>query len=84
MTVQPREARLRPEHASLYPGVPPSQWKPVRVLLDIVTASRVLGGRCSGEFLSRRALDDRHFEFRGGWAAPAGRAPPFSRAADLR
>ena len=84
MSGQPREARLKPEHASLYPGVPASQWKPVRVLLDIVTASRLLGGRSSGEFLTRRSLDDRHFEFRGGWAAPTGRAPPFSRAADPR
>jgi hypothetical protein len=84
MNVQPREARLKPEHAPLYPGVPPSQWKPARELLDMVNASRLLGGRSSGEFLRRRALDDRHFEFRGGWAAAAGRAPPFSRAADPR
>jgi hypothetical protein len=84
MTVQSREARLKPEHAALYRGVPPNQWKPVRELLDIVAASRLLGGRCSGEFLSGRALDQRHFEFRGGSTSPARRDLPHSRAVDTR
>lgn len=65
-----REARLRPEFARLYPGISPNAWHPAEQMLDIVAASRLLTGRRSGEILGARALDDRHFEFRGGVARP--------------
>jgi hypothetical protein len=84
MTMERREARLRPEFADLYQGVPANQWRPIGELLDRVKAARLLGGRRSGELLSTRALDDRHFEFRGGATRPAERSAPRSRATDLR
>ena len=62
-----REARLKPEFAPRYPGVPAGEGRPVQVVLDMVAASRLLSGRKSGELLGIRPLDDRHFEFRGGY-----------------
>jgi hypothetical protein len=60
-----REARLRPEHAQLYPGVEPNRWECARVLSDKVLACRLL--MPSGGFvLNERALHAEHFEFRGG------------------
>ncbi|MEO6058187.1 MAG: hypothetical protein ABIQ49_15290 [Gemmatimonadales bacterium] len=47
-------------------------WAPVAELLDSVTASRLLAGRHSGEFIRGRRLNDRHFEFRGGEDRQAG------------
>jgi len=68
-----RECRLRQEFADLYPGVPPDQWRAVQEMIDMVAAGRLHSGRCSGEFLAKRMLDGRHFEFRGGFTRPAGR-----------
>jgi hypothetical protein len=68
-----RQARLRPEYAALYPGVPADEWRPVGELLDYVTAARLRAGRCSGELLRDRMLADHHFEFRGGYQRPPGR-----------
>ena len=68
-----RQARLRPEYAALYPGVPADVWRPVGELLDYVTAARLRAGRCSGELLRDRLLADRHFEFRGGYQRPPRR-----------
>jgi hypothetical protein len=65
-----REARLRPEYSSLYPGVPTGEWKSSGELLDCVIAARLQAGRRSGELLHGRLLDDRHFEFRGGAGQP--------------
>jgi hypothetical protein len=70
---RPREARLRPEFQALYPGVPPGEWRPAHAMLDMVAASRLLGGRRSGEILGLRSLDERHFEFRGGYVRPPAR-----------
>lgn len=68
-----RESRLRREFADQYPGVPPDQWRAVQEMIDMVAAGRLRSGRCSGEFLAKRMLDERHFEFRGGFTRPAGR-----------
>ena len=68
-----REARLRQEFGALYPGVPPDQWRSVQEMIDMVAAGRINTGRRSGEFLASRPLDERHFEFRGGFARPPGR-----------
>jgi hypothetical protein len=68
-----RESRLRREFADLYPGVPPEQWRAVQEMIDLVTAGRLRSGRSSRDFLAGRLLDDRHFDFRGGFARPPGR-----------
>jgi hypothetical protein len=77
-----RQARLRPEYAVLYPGVPADEWKPIGELLDCVAAARLRAGRRSGELLRGRLLDDRHFEFRGGEDRPPGRTGHRTRASD--
>lgn len=79
-----RQARLLPEHAALYPGVPAGEWRPIGELLDCVAAARLRGGRSSGELLRGRPLDDRHFEFRGGSDVPVGGAGGRKRATDLQ
>jgi hypothetical protein len=73
----PREARLRPEWAALYPGIAVDEWVPVAVMIDRVTAMRLLNGRPPRGVLWRRVLDDQHFEFRGGYRRPSGRLPWF-------
>ena len=60
-----REARLKPEHAHLYPGIEPGRWEGARILSDKVLACRLL--QPSGGFvLNERALHPEHFEFRYG------------------
>lgn len=60
-----REARLRPEHAATYPGVPAGEWLPAATL-----ARQILTGLVSREGqppqINARLMNDRHFEFRGG------------------
>jgi hypothetical protein len=82
MHAERRQARLRPEFATLYPGVPVDQWRPIGELLDCVAAARLRGGRRSGELLRGRPLDDRHFEFRGGGDRPPGATGRPSRLSD--
>ncbi len=58
-----REARLRPEYASLYPGVQPGVWMPAsaigqQLLLWHLTAPATPPGE--------RLMGEGHFEFRGG------------------
>lgn len=58
-----REARLRPEYASLYPGVQPDVWMPAsaigqQLLLWHLTAPATPQGE--------RLMAEEHFEFRGG------------------
>ena len=58
-----REARLKPEYADLYPGVPPDVWMPASVigqqlLLWHLTAPATPQGE--------RLISEEHFEFRGG------------------
>jgi hypothetical protein len=61
-----REARLRPEYASLYPGVEPDVWLPATtvgqklLLWHLATAATPQG---------ERLMAEEHFEFRGGRAA---------------
>jgi hypothetical protein len=65
MEFSAREARLKPEHADVYPLLEPGVWEPAaevgaRILLwqvqQVGTAA-----------LASRILDEEHFEFRGGW-----------------
>jgi hypothetical protein len=77
-----RQARLRPEYATLYPGVPANEWRPIGELLDCVASARLRSGRRSGELLQGRPLDDRHFDFRGEGDRPAGAVGRPSRLSD--
>lgn len=75
-----REARLRPEHAAIYPGVPAGEWVAAATL-----AKQILTGLVSREgappLINARLMDDAHFEFRGGERNP--RAKRYSRAHEL-
>jgi hypothetical protein len=61
-----REARLRPEFASLYPGLEPGVWLPATtigqklLLWHLATAATPQG---------ERLMAEEHFEFRGGRGA---------------
>jgi hypothetical protein len=60
-----REARLKPEHANEYPQLEAGVWEPAaemgaRVLLWQVQQQGTAA-------LASRILDERYFEFRGGW-----------------
>lgn len=59
-----REARLHPEFAQLYPGIPQGEWLCAAVLADRVLAGWLLRGASSA--LWGRVLVEEHFEFRGG------------------
>ena len=60
-----RLARLRREHATLYPGLDAGVWYPARTVAEYFLAWLV---RHPGPDTGRRArvLDAQHFEFRGG------------------
>ena len=74
-----REARLRPEYAALYPELVPGQWEPAARIAEVVLARYLLQQLTDGQ--PDRALNETHFEFRGGGAAvPA--TEPRRRAAD--
>ena len=58
-----REGRLKPEYASLYPGLKPGIWLPASVigqqlLLRHLTAPAMPAGE--------RLMEEEHFDFRGG------------------
>jgi hypothetical protein len=59
-----REARLRPEHATRYPGIEVGVWQSAAVLCDRVLAGGLLRGSPMG--WHDRVLPAEHFEFRGG------------------
>ena len=69
---QGRQARLRPEHAALYPYLTPGVWETAAVVADRVVGNIL--GRLNGRSISReRVLDPAHFEFR------ATQRPPLER-----
>ena len=65
-----RQARLRPEYASLYPGLEPGLWEEADDLAEQMLTQHLLRPS-PGFMLSGRVLPVEHFEFRGG--EPAGR-----------
>jgi hypothetical protein len=67
---QGREARLRPEYASLYPGLDPGIWADADDLAEQMLTQHLLRPS-PGFMLSSRMLPGEHFDFRGG--EPAGR-----------
>jgi hypothetical protein len=78
---RPREARLLPEAAHLYPGVRAGVWIQAASMSDIVWARRLQ--RTDGApRLSGRVLDPDHFEFRHGGAQPANPERLRRRATD--
>jgi hypothetical protein len=75
VTSSVREARLRPEFATLYPGLEPGVWEDSAMLADQLLTEHSLKPS-PGFMLSGRILPEEHFDFRGG--DPAGR-PRISR-----
>jgi len=59
-----RQALLKSSHGHLYPGIPPGEWQPVAVMVDLVR-SLGLGARHQAARDRDRVLDERHFQFRG-------------------
>jgi hypothetical protein len=73
MQTSPREARLRPEHANLYPALNPGVWEPAAAL-----GRRLLVWSLAQPKAVRfgpRLLPDSHFEFRGHSEGSAGEEP---------
>ena len=66
-----REARLRPEFAGLYPGLPAGEWRRAALLTDILWARLLERGKAAFQ-LRERVLNPEHFEFRLGAPASAG------------
>lgn len=77
-----REARLKKEHAKLYPGVSPGVWIPVEKLLQQVTDLIHKDRSKSGVITGRRLLHEEHFEYRGSSVRPAGLPEGFTRLSD--
>jgi hypothetical protein len=74
-----REARLRPQYASLYPALQPGTWQAAtaigrQLLLWHLTAP----GLPDGE----RLMSEEHFEFRGGTRRDESEAGARTRSAD--
>ncbi len=63
-SIDRREARLRPDHATRYPGIQAEVWESAAVLCDRVRAGELLRGWPVG--WHERVLPAEHFEFRGG------------------
>jgi hypothetical protein len=77
-----REARLKKEHAELYPGLTPGVWIPVEKLLQHVTDLIHKDRTRSGIITGRRLLHQDHFEYRGSSARPAGLPEGSTRLSD--
>ena len=74
-----REARLRPQYASLYPALEAGTWQPAsaigrQLLLWHLTAPSMPEGE--------RLMSEEHFEFRGGTRRDRGEANARTRQAD--
>jgi hypothetical protein len=65
-----RQALLKSGSAHLYPGIPPGEWQPAAVMVDMVLALRTAASQRASQQRSR-VLDQRHFEFRGRLSAGA-------------
>ena len=63
-----RQARLRPDYASLYPGLEPGVWEDADDLAEQLLTQHLLRPS-PGFMLSGRVLPVEHFEFRGGDSA---------------
>ena len=75
---RPREARLLPASAHVFPGIPPGVWIQAATMADIVWTRRLQRAEV---WLVGRALDQEHFEFRYG-GLPQAETELRRRAAD--
>lgn len=75
-----REARLRPEAAHLYPGIPAGVWLPASEIGATLLMNHLRAA--AAPRLGNRLLDDRHFEFRGG-ASRGSETPLRTRHGDV-
>jgi hypothetical protein len=78
-----RQALLKSGSAHLYPGVPPGEWQPAAVMVNMVLASRPVSNHRPSQ-ARNRVLDERHFEFRGRLSAGAQDDQRRSRLEDRR
>ena len=62
-----RQALLKSSSAHLYPGIPPGEWQPATVMVELVLALKSANGRAPSA--RDRVLDGDHFEFRGRLSA---------------
>lgn len=81
-TPRGRQARLRPEHAYLYPGIEVDVWTPVETLIHRVVTLLYGDPSKSGVITGERLLREDHFEFRGESTRPAGWPATMSRMSD--
>jgi hypothetical protein len=77
-----REARLRPEHARLYPGLQAGTWIPVEDLLHHVTSLVEQDPTRAKLITGTRLLRQEHFEYRGMSARPEGLPSGSTRLSD--
>lgn len=81
-TARGREARLKKEHADLYPELSQGIWMPVEKLLRHVTDLIHKDRSKSGVITGRRVLHEDHFEYRGASSRPAGLPEGSTRLSD--
>jgi hypothetical protein len=81
-TPRGREARLRTEHAGLYPGLRPGVWMPVEKVLQHVTDLLHKDRLRSGVITGRRLLHADHFDYRGISPRPEGLPEGSTRLSD--
>jgi hypothetical protein len=77
-----REGRLKPQHASLYPGLEPGVWLPVETLIRHVTELIHQEPSRSRTITGTRLLHQEHFEYRGASERPEGLPQSASRLSD--
>jgi hypothetical protein len=77
-----RQALLKSGFAHLYPGISPGEWQPAAVMSKQVKALR--SSTTDSTSTRHRALDARHFEFRGRLSAGALDDQRRSRLEDRR
>ncbi len=73
-----REALLKQEYAALYPGLHAGVWYPAAHVAEYFLTQFTQLPDASGD-MRDRILDERHFEFRGGPAAPQPDEPRRTR-----
>jgi hypothetical protein len=78
-----REARLKREHADLYPGIEPDVWEVAANVAERLF-TRLVWAAGPEYILPHRVLDDDHFEFRGGLRMPRPRTRARTRWGDQR
>jgi hypothetical protein len=78
-----RQALLKSGSAHLYPGIPPGEWQPAAVMVDMVLALRISASQGASQARAR-VLNERHFEFRGRLSAGAQDDQRRSRLEDRR